>query len=356
MRRILVVASGVVVIGVLIASMVAAQSGGPVEPPVPETPDLETDLGELDGDSDVRTFEVTASQITHRIANFPLQTVQAWGYNGSTPGPTLVAYEGETVRVELQNDLDVPTTIHFHGMHMPNEDDGVAGISQVHPVAPGDDHVYEFEPGHTGTFAYHAHTNAAAQTLRGLEGVFVVLPDQEPASEVVDRDFVFSLQEFAAHENGQLVEPFPDNHHFGLRTMNGVTGEAAEGPITIEEGDRIRIRLYNASNNNHSMHLHGHDFEIVSRNGHPIPEAARHKQQTQDIGPGEFFEIEWTADEPGNWVFHCHMPHHTTNHGESGLNGAPVGMTRVFHYEGYDPVPEEYFEYEGSGDGGHGGH
>lgn len=340
-------------LGLLVASVVAAQGEREVEPTVPETPGVETDLGELaDG---VRTFEVTAEEVPHRVANFPVETVTVWGYNGSTPGPTLVAYEGETVRVELENELEEPTTIHFHGMHMPNEDDGVAGVSQIEPVEPGEEHAYEFEPGHAGTFAYHAHTNGAKQTLRGLEGIFVVLPEEEPASQQVDRDFVFSLQQFAAHEEGQLVEPFPEGGHFGFHTMNGVTGEAAEGPLPVSEGDRVRVRLYDASNQNHAMHLHGHDFEIVSRNGHPVSEPARNRQQTQNIAPGEFFEIEWTADEPGNWAFHCHMPHHTTNHGQSGWNGSPVGMTRIFSYEGYEPaVPEEYFDYEG--DGGHGGH
>jgi FtsP/CotA-like multicopper oxidase with cupredoxin domain len=345
------VAVSAAVLGVLIASVVAAQGERQVEPTVPETPGVATEFGELEGG--VRTFEVTASEIEHRVANFPFETVRAWGYNGSTPGPTLVAYEGETVRVKLQNQLDEATTIHFHGMHMPNEDDGVAGVSQVEPVPPGESHLYEFEPGHVGTFAYHAHTNGAKQTLRGLEGIFVVLPETQPASEKVDRDFVFSLQQFAAHEEDQLVEPFPDGGHFGFHTMNGTTGEAPDEPLTISEGDRIRVRLYNASNQNHAMHLHGHDFEIVSRNGHPVPRSARNRQQTQDVAPGEFFEIEWTADEPGNWAFHCHVPHHTTNHGQSGWNGSPVGMTRIFHYEGYEDVRDEYFHYEG-GDGGHG--
>lgn len=168
MRRGLLIAVSAGALAVMIASLVSAadeQTAGErmVEPRVPETPGLETDFGELD--DGVRTFEVTASEVEHQIANFPIQNVRVWGYNGSTPGPTLIAHEGETVRVELTNDLEHPTTIHFHGMHMPNEDDGVSGISQVHPVPPGEDHVYEFEPGHAGTFAYHAHTNGAAQTL-----------------------------------------------------------------------------------------------------------------------------------------------------------------------------------------------
>lgn len=179
---------------------------------------------------------------------------------------------------------------------------------------------------------------------RPLDGQ--VEPDPDDA-DPVDHDVVFTLQQFAATEEGQLVEPFPPGNHFGFSTMNGVTGEAAGEPITIREGDRIRIRLYNASNTSHPMHLHGHDFVVVSRNGHEVPEGARHFQQTVDVAPGAFFEIEWTADRPGNWVFHCHIPDHTSNHHEAGWRGAPVGMTRIFHYEGAPEVPEEYFRYRG---------
>jgi FtsP/CotA-like multicopper oxidase with cupredoxin domain len=152
-------------------------------------------------------------------------------------------------------------------------------------------------------------------------------------------------------ENGVLVQPFPPGSgDFPFSTINGKTGEAAGGPIEIEEGDRVRIRIYNASNLSHSMHLHGHDFVVTSKNGHPVPPGAQSEETTQNVTPGDFFEIEFTADNPGNWIFHCHVPHHTANAMMGGYNGAPMGMTRVFHYAGYDPVPPEYFAYSGSSD------
>lgn len=140
----------------------------PAAPVIPETPSVPTDLGTLDGT--VRTFDLTAEQFTQHIANFPIRTAQVWGFNGSTPGPTLVAYEGETVRVVVHNQLPVPTTLHFHGMREPNEDDGVAGVSQPDPIQPGQTFTYEFAPGLQGTFAYHSHTSAAVQELRGSTG------------------------------------------------------------------------------------------------------------------------------------------------------------------------------------------
>lgn len=339
-----------------------------VSPAIPVTPDGETLTGEVrDG---VRVFELTAEEFEQKIANFPIQTATVWGYNGITPGPTLMAQEGEEIRVEITNNLPMTdpagpqmppgprptaTTIHFHGTHMPNEDDGVAGISQPDPIPPGETYAYQFTPEHAGSFAYHSHTDGAVQELRGLDGMLLVLPPAVAVDERVDRDFVMTLQQFAPLadqmappqlENGALVDPFPPGGEFPMDTINGVTGEAST-PMDIREGETIRVRVYNASNFVHSMHLHGHDFTVTSINGHPVAAEDRNEVTTRDVGPGNFFEMEFTADNPGNWIFHCHFPHHTANGPFSGYNGAPVGMTKIFHYEGFDPVPQEYFEYQG---------
>lgn len=133
-----------------------------------------------------------------------------------------------------------------------------------------------------------------------------------------------------------------------------VTAASAPGPDQAFEpnrGDLVRIRLYNASNLNHSMHLHGHDMVLVSKNGHAVPQI---RETTQDVAPGDFFEVEFKADNPSNWIFHCHVPHHTSNVAhhtssgkEDGYEGGPVGMTRVFHYAGYKTVPRGYFTHAG---------
>lgn len=303
---------------------------------------MPTDLGTLDGT--VRAFELSAEQFTRQIANFPIKTAQVWGYNGSTPGPTLIAYEGETVRVRVTNNLPVPTTVHFHGMHESNEDDGVAGISQVEPIQPGQTFTYEFAPGHQGTFAYHSHTSSAVQELRGLDGFFIILPQDVPPDQAVTRDFAMTLQQFAPPGEGALLDPFPPGGEFPFSTINGKTGEAAGGPITVNVGDTIRIRLYNASSMSHAMHLHGAHFTEAARNGHASPPFT---ETTVNGAPGEFVDIQFTFDQPGNWIFHCHFPHHTSNMMLDGVNGAPVGMTRVFHTAGYAAPPAEYFAYDG---------
>jgi FtsP/CotA-like multicopper oxidase with cupredoxin domain len=340
---------------------VGADDGEGVAPVTPITPSVPTMEGEMDGDT--RVFQLTASEFTQQIANFPLKTAKVWGYSESTPGPTLLINEGEKVRVEITNELPptdpmgpdkgpgphaTATTVHFHGLHHPNSEDGVAGISQPDPIEPGATYTYEFTPEHAGTFAYHSHTDGAVQDLRGLDGMIVVQPPSVDPATAVDVDVVMTLQQFAPPSEGALVAPFPPGTGaFPFSTINGKTSEAAGEAIDIEEGDRVRIRFYNASNNAHSMHLHGHDFVVTSKNGHPIPLEAQNEETTQNISPGDFYEIEWTADNPGNWIFHCHFPHHTANKMLSGWHGAPVGMARIFHYEGFEDVRQEYFDYQG---------
>jgi len=112
-------------------------------------------------------FTLTASQFDQRFANFPVQHWVVWGYNHSTPGPTLISYAGERVQIVVHNELPDPTTLHPHGLHQPNSQDGVAGIDAT-PIAPGASHTYTITRGHVGSFAYHSHTDTAVQDLRGL--------------------------------------------------------------------------------------------------------------------------------------------------------------------------------------------
>ena len=298
-------------------------------PGAPPTMPVAPDVGTLEGTivDGVREFRVRAHVFTQQIATFPLQTAEVWGYNGSTPGPTAIAFEGEPIRFIVQNDLPEPTSVHFHGMHQPNEDDGVGGISQPTPIQPGQSFTYEFTPGHAGTFAYHAHTNDATQELRGLEGFFIILPRSEQAGSRADRDYVFTLQSFFLPGEGMPVVPFPPGGEFNFHVMNGKTLDAAS-ELEAKVGERVRLRFYNASQLQHAMHEHGADIVIESQNGHErVPVTVT----TVDVGPGNFFEVAVVFDKPGKWLFHCHFPHHTSNDMMSGPNGQPVGMSRVFN-------------------------
>ncbi len=200
-----------------------------------------------------------------------------------------------------------------------------------------------FTPGHVGSFSYHSHFEGAVQDMRGLDGMWDVLPRMERESVKADVDVKMTLQIWGWESEGSLVQPFgtgPDGGKFPFDTINGKTGDASGSAIEIEKGQRVRIRLYNASQQVHAMHLHGHDELAVSKNGHAIPIT---RETTQTVSPGDFYEIEFVADNPGNWIFHCHFPHHTSNGMKAGFNGAPVGMNRIFHYQGFAPVNPFYF-------------
>ena len=324
---------------VLVLTIAAACTDAPVAPieggghrpsdrttsVMPVTPDVGNLPSSVEGG--VRVFRLRAHVFTQQIATFPIRMAEVWGYNGSTPGPTAISYEGERVRFIVQNDLPEPTTVHFHGAHAPNEDDGVPGISQPAPIPPGGTYTYEFTPGHTGTFAYHSHTNSAKQELKGLDGFFIVLPRREPARERVDRDFAFVLQSWFFKAEGQPVEPFPPGGEFNFHTMNGKTRDAAT-ELSARVGEKIRLRFYNASQLMHSMHQHGFDLVIESQNGHEQPQRI---VTTVDEGPGNFHEVVFVAEKPGKWIVHCHFTHHTSNDMQEGPMGSPVGMGRVIN-------------------------
>ena len=302
-----------------------SRGNNPTDVAVPVTPDVPNLPSTVVGG--VREFRLRAHVFQQQLATFPYRTAEVWGYNGSTPGPTAISYEGERVRFVVQNDLPEPTTVHFHGAHEPNDADGVPGVSQPTPIPPGGSYVYEFTPGHTGTFAYHSHTNSAKQELKGLDGFFLVLPRKESARSAVDRDFAFVLQSWFFKGDGQPVEPFPPGGDFNFHTMNGKTRDAAT-EMTVRVGEKVRVRFYNASQLVHSMHQHGFDLTLESQNGHPSTPATF---TTVDEGPGNFHEVVFTPDKPGRWIVHCHFPHHTSNDMQEGPEGSPVGMGRVFN-------------------------
>lgn len=333
------------------AALVAAPAASArhmVDPPTPVTPSVPSTWGTKRGNTHI--YRITARQFTQKIANFPIRTATVWGYKAagtrlSTPGPTLLAHQGERVRLIITNELPEGTTVHLHGMHEPNgPNDGVAGISE-NPIMPGQTRVYPaFKPGHAGTFAYHTHANTATQEPRGLAGAFIVMPRRVRRSQRPDRDFMMTLQQFDPPSEGALVNPMPESGEFPFSTINGKTGDASGRPLTIRKGDLVQIRLYNASPKTHSMHLHGHDERLVAINGHPV---RPRRITTKSIAPGEFFTIQFRANNPGNWIFHCSFSQHQANKGKSGFEGAPVGMTRVFHYAGYRRVPPQYFSFSG---------
>jgi FtsP/CotA-like multicopper oxidase with cupredoxin domain len=238
-------------------------------------------------------------------------------------------HEGETIRFVVSNALPEPTSIHFHAMHAPNEADGVAGVTQSTLIEPGGTYAYEFRPRHAGVFGYHSHTSDAAQELKGLIGLLVILPATAPETDWVDRHYLMVLQAFHVEEAGAPTSTDPRDGEFNTFTINGKTRDAAT-TLAAQVGERVRVSVYNASPTASSLHYHGSDLIVAGQNGHPRDPGAQAVVTTFELGRGNFGDLELLPDEPGLWLFHCQVPRHTANQMQSGSEGSPWGMSRIF--------------------------
>jgi manganese oxidase len=273
---------------------------GPYRPVV--TPDVATLPYEMDGN--VKVFHLVAEPV--KTSFLPGRAVDAWGYNGSVPGPTIEIVEGDRVRLVVDNHLPEPTSMHWHGLEVPIEMDGVPGISQD-PIEPGGRFVYEFSLDQNGTFFYHSHM--AMQEMMGMIGLFVIHP-RKPQRPVVDKDFGLILQEWAILPNNTV--PNTLSMEFNWLTLNGKAGPATT-PLIVKQGERVRIRLVNLGMDHHPVHLHGQQFYITGTEGGRMPETTWYPTNTALVGVAQAKDIEFDAVRPGDWMFHCHLPHHMMN-------------------------------------------
>ncbi|PRH83214.1 multicopper oxidase family protein [Arenimonas caeni] len=250
----------------------------------------------------VKEFHLVAEEIEHEFA--PGSNATCWGYNGSTPGPTIEATEGERVRIYVTNRLGEPTTIHWHGLVLPSGMDGVGGLSQPQ-IQPGETYAYEFDLVQHGTHMYHPHADEMVQLAMGMMGLFIIHPK---AGDHVDRDYALILHNFALHPGTYRPDPSV-MQDFDLWTFNSKVYPAIE-PMVARTGERVRIRVGNLSMWNHPIHLHGVQFEVTGGDGGRWPKSQWRREVTEIVGVGQMRDIEFTA-VPGDWAFHCHMSHHT---------------------------------------------
>jgi manganese oxidase len=266
-----------------------------------------------------KEFHLVAEEIEHEFA--PGSKARCWGYNGSTPGPTIEAVEGDRIRILLTNRLPEPTTVHWHGLLLPNGMDGVGGLNQAH-IQPGETWEYEFTLRQHGTFMYHPHADEMTQLAFGMMGMFIVHP-REALEPPVDRDYVFMLHNWALHPGTYRPDPSIMTE-FDLWTFNSKVFPAIE-PLHAALGERVRIRVGNLSMHNHPIHLHGHRFFVTGSDGGRWPRALWRPEVTEIVGVGQTREIEFVADNPGDWAVHCHMSHHTMN-AMGHRMASPVGV------------------------------
>ncbi len=265
-----------------------------------------------------KEFHLVAEIVEREIA--PGMTAKLWGYNGSSPGPTIEVVEGDLVRLFVTNKLPEHTTIHWHGQQLPNGMDGVGGLTQPQ-IAPGKTFAYEFTAQRAGTFMYHPHADEMVQMAMGMMGLWITHP-KDPQTQHVDRDFAFLMNAYDIDPGS--FKPRPNTMlDFNLWTWNSRVFPCIDA-LPCRLNDRVRIRIGNLTMTNHPIHLHGVSFEVTGTDGGFVPVTARVPEVTVDIGVGQMRAIEFNATELGDWAFHCHKSHHTMNamgHGVPNMIG-----------------------------------
>lgn len=292
-----------------------------------------------------KEFTITAQESNLEVSKGKILPV--WTFNNSVPGPQIRVKVGDNVKINLKNELNQPVSIHWHGYPVPNNMDGIPGVTQD-AVEPGKTFTYTFKANVPGTYWYHSHQDSVNQVDKGLYGSLVV----EELKNDYDRDYTLMLDEWMSSsdmntsdsDNMGMKEM---NHNemnmsgsdmnmdenttgmgghdmsmYDLYTINGKSGTAID-KLMVKEGDKVRIRLINAGYISHQMHLHGHNFKVIASDGQPLNEPEMIKDQLLSIAPGERYDIEFTADNPGSWLLEEH-----------GIESPKQNMKAVIQYEG----------------------
>lgn len=264
----------------------------------------------------VWVFKLEAKPVLWQI--LPGTRVTAWTYNGLVPGPEIRVPYGQRVRVVVTNSLPEATTVHWHGIAVPNAMDGVPDVTQK-PIQPGSSFTYEFNAipagrdSKGGTFFYHSHYDEDRQVGLGLSGAFIIDPPNGTRHNV---ERTIAINEWTLDPSTGATRPPMDMEGMlpTYFTLNGKSFPATE-TIKVKRGQRVLFRLIGAGQFVHPMHLHGTDFAVVAKDGHPL--ATPYKADVVQVAPGERYDIAFRATEPGKWAFHCHIGHHLTNNGAS---------------------------------------
>ena len=321
-RRTFFKAAGAVALGAAAVSRAGAASlpeaviqtgAGTLPPPVPPNGRPYNPVVTLNGwslpwrmNNGVKEFHLVVEPVVREFA--PGMNVNMWGFNGSSPGPTIEAVEGDRVRIFVTNKLPEPTSIHWHGILVPNGMDGVSGLTQ--PGIPvNKTFVYEFLLQRPGSHFYHSHLSEQQQLALGVYGCFVIHP-KDPRQLKVDRDFMFMLASYDV-QPGAATPKTSTMTDFNMWTFNNRVFPGID-PLVARTGDRVRIRVGNLTMTNHPIHMHGPHFEVTGTDGGWVPKSARWPEVTTDVGVGQLRAIEFDAIA-GDWSLHCHKSHHTMN-------------------------------------------
>lgn len=270
----------------------------------------------------VKAFDLEVSAIEWNI--LPYERVMAYAFNRQVPGPTIRVTVGDTVRIRVTNRLPEPTSVHWHGLVVPNQMDGPAYVTQ-RPINPGETYLYEFTIRQAGSYFYHSHLEPDRQQALGMYGALIV-DAARPVTREWDHEYTIQLQEWLEREGWTFPAMLMEGALPNFFTINGKSYPSTD-TIRLKVGERVLLRFIGSANNFiHPMHVHGGPFTIVATDGTPVPKDARIEKDTVDVGPGERYDVVWTAREPGKWLLHCHIPHHTTNNNVEEKGGGGLTM------------------------------
>ena len=259
-------------------------------------------------EGDTKTFELTAKEM--RWETKPGVFVDAMGFNGTVPGPEIRVSPRDHVRIVVTNDMAQPTTVHLHGVTVPNGMDGVPYITQD-PIMPGGFFTYEFDVvDPPGMYVYHSHFNSTEQVGKGLYGAFIVEPERGGWSAVYGEHVDVESTLFLGDGSTGFV-------------LNGKEFPATQ-PIVAELGDGVLIHLANDGAQIHPMHLHGFHFEVVAEDGFVLDPNQRYMADTLMVAPGQRFDVLVRAEYPGVWAYHCHILPHVE--GPQGMYGMVTAL------------------------------
>lgn len=251
--------------------------------------------------------------ITSKMINLTAQTsyleiekgkyLPVWTFNRSVPGPQIEVTEGDIVTIHLKNKLNVPLSLHVHGVVLPNDMDGVPGMTQD-AIQPGDSFTYTFKANHAGTYWYHSHQDSLNQIGKGLYGSFIVKKKQDSVSA----DHTLVLDEWSdpnttAPESESNILAINSNlGAYNIYTVNGRSGKSIE-PIVVHQGDHVRLRLIHAGNMTQTLYIHSPAYRVTATDGQDINQPQVLKNGLLVIAPGERYDIEFTADQVGlSWI------------------------------------------------------
>jgi hypothetical protein len=274
-------------------------------------------------ESGVKVFDLEVGVVRWNI--LPDVQVEGYAFNHQIPGPRLHLTEGDRIRINVTNRLPEPTTVHWHGLILPNGMDGPANITQ-RPIQPGETFTYEFTTEQSGTYFYHSHARADRQQAFGMYGALIIDPKLPTPGTTADHEYVLQLQEWLKREGltypAMLMEGGMPNYF----TINGKAYPSTDR-VKMKIGETIKLRFIGSNNNFiHPMHVHGGPFTVIARDGITLPEAARFQADTVNVGPGQRYDVIWKALKPGKWLVHCHIPHHTTNNNTEHAGGGGLMM------------------------------